>query len=111
MLITDLGQHTIILGKLWINRHRVLLDIRLDSVVFPRDRKSEMDVRVTEISSEPERPIKILQRIRLLMDEKDFTIRSINADAFDLLTRQSKVKETQLFAISMEDIDALILAD
>ena len=61
--------------------------MRLDSVVFPKDRKSEIDVRVTEISLKSERPIKILQRIRLSIDKKDFTIRSININAFSLLAR------------------------
>ena len=36
LLITTLGQHPIILGKPWLNRHRVLLDIESDSLVFGR---------------------------------------------------------------------------
>ena len=34
MLITPLGQHPIILGKPWLNRHGVVLDMKLDSLIF-----------------------------------------------------------------------------
>ncbi len=34
MLITSLGNHPIILGKPWMNKHRVMLDITEDKVVF-----------------------------------------------------------------------------
>ena len=34
MLITPLEQHPIILGKPWLNRHRVVLDMKSDSLIF-----------------------------------------------------------------------------
>ena len=36
MLITTLGQHPIILGKPWLNKHRVVLDMGSDSLIFGR---------------------------------------------------------------------------
>ena len=34
MLITKLGQHPIIFGKLWIKKHGVVLDMRNDQLIF-----------------------------------------------------------------------------
>ena len=34
MLIADLGQHDIILGKPWMNRNQLLLNMKDDSIVF-----------------------------------------------------------------------------
>ena len=34
MLITPLGQHPVILGKPWLNRHEVVLDMKFDRLIF-----------------------------------------------------------------------------
>lgn len=34
MLITPLGQHAMVLGKPWLNRHEVILDMRHNSLIF-----------------------------------------------------------------------------
>ena len=34
MLITSLGSQYIILGKLWMNKHKVLLDMADDRIIF-----------------------------------------------------------------------------
>ena len=115
MLITDLGQHDVILGKPWMNRHGVLLDMKSDSVVFPTHKELESTPRIAEISSDSESPKaipRILQRVRpSVKEEEAFTIHSVNASAFHLLACSAKAKGTQLFAMSMEDIDAMLLAD
>jgi len=40
----DLGEYPIILGKPWINKHGVILDIATDSIRFP----SQTDVLVPQ---------------------------------------------------------------
>ena len=99
-----------------MNRHRVLLDMRSNSVVFPKAKETSREERIAEISplsiSEPPKPFpKILQRPRPSLEEEAFTIHSVNADVFGFLARQAKTKGTQLFAISMEDIDNLLRAN
>ena len=36
MLIADLGQHDIILGKSWMNWNQLVLNMKDDSIVFPQ---------------------------------------------------------------------------
>jgi len=44
LYITDLGEYPIILGKPWMNKHGVILDMATDSIRFP----SQTDVLVPQ---------------------------------------------------------------
>ena len=97
-LITDIGHHDAILGKTWMNKNRVLLDLGNDSIIFP-ERQS-----VNSTTSPSARP-KILPRPSPRSKEDAFSIHSVGAAAFHSLSKRPKTDNVQIFAISMEDIN------
>lgn len=116
MLITDLGQHAAILGKPWMNRFGVLLDMSNDSLIFRKNgdhAKTPPSLPAApptprEGKSPPKPTPKILSRPQPAAQESPFSIYSVGAAAFALLADQC---DTQLFAMSMEDIDNRLLLD
>ena len=54
MLITPLGQHFIILGKPWLNQHRVVLDMKSDSLIFVPSRCSHFGAPKVPEPQKPE---------------------------------------------------------
>ena len=71
MLITRLGNHKVILGKPWMNTNGILLDMRQDRLIFPRDQqplansKDQEDVLPKTayiIPAKRTAPVTILQR-------------------------------------------------
>ena len=118
MLITDLGQHAAILGKPWMNRFGVLLDMSNDTIIFPNqlpktnpkpilsinpESKSPLETRVVEPSTS--KAPKILPRLKPPQEDEQYTIHSVGAEAFGLLARGARRNKTEIFALSMEDID------
>lgn len=71
MLIADIGQHDAILGKPWMNRNKLLLNMSNDSIIFPSDLASKPSV--TPPSTPPILGIpKILPRPTLASNETPF---------------------------------------
>ena len=97
-LITDIGHHDAILGKTWMNKNRVLLDLGNDSIIFPDTIHTSPTLPST---SKPQ----ILPRPRPKAKDDVFSICSVGADAFHLLARRAKSDNAQVFAMSMEDIN------
>lgn len=97
-LITDIGHHEAILGKTWMNKNRVLLDLGNDSIIFP-------DSRLMSPSQPPAPTPKILPRPKAKAKEDIFSIHSVGAAAFHSLAKRSKSDNIQIFAMSMEDIN------
>jgi len=96
-----------------MNRNRLLLDMATDSIIFPTKPISQeprpirqLTTQVPRTSSPP--PIKILPRPRPTSDDAPFQIYSIGASPFQMLSRR---KDTQIFTMSIEDIDNQLLMD
>ena len=115
-LIAELGQHAVILGKPWMNRFGVLLDMSNDSILF-RDNLAQSSREETQIPLPSEPPqeekaplppppkIKILPRPQPSAEDQLRSIHSVGAAPYALLARQAEHTGTQIFAMSMEDID------
>ena len=97
-LITNVGHHDGILGKTWMNKNRLLLDLSNDTIIFP---KSTQDSRPRP----PTPPLKIFPRARPRPKEDVFSIHSVGAASFYSLARRPKSDGIQIFAMSMEDVN------
>lgn len=121
MLIADLGQHAAILGKPWMNRFGVLLDMSNDSILFPKNltltalpapAPSPVESPPpTEITQKPLFKPQVLPRPQPSPGDKPFSIHSVGAASFASIARRAEDTGTQLFAMSMEDIDREIAFD
>ena len=112
MLITDLGKQHIILGKPWMNKHKVMLDIADDRIIFvlgrcdhtgaptPKPSPSSLVVELESTTSKPaksskaavakSRPKKVSTLLPTpipLEENKALDIRQIGAAAFHSLAR------------------------
>ena len=56
MLIAPLGQHRLILGKPWMNKHQVLLDCQRDKLLFWPGRCSHDGAKPTDLKDLPTLP-------------------------------------------------------
>ena len=98
MLITDLGNQHIILGKPWMNKHKVLLDMADDRIVFvpgrcdhtgaptpkpPKLPTSSLGVEVTSTASKSAKPTKVA--VAKPKPKKALDISQIGAASFHLL--------------------------
>ena len=120
MLIADLGQHDVILGKPWMNRHRLQLDLSNDSILFPEpsspprskspssSEASLPHASTKQMGSFPPRVPKVLARPKPEKADAPFSIHSIGAAPFGCLARRY---DTQIFALSMADIDSQLALD
>ena len=107
MLIADLGGHQAILGKPWMNKNQLLLNMADDSIIFPKPPKPPPPAPLPETNL-PLLPTKILSRPKPGNGEDSFSIRSVGAGPYSLLARQ---KDVHIFAMSMSDLDRQIASD
>ena len=118
ILITDLEQHAAILNKLWINRFEILLDINNDTIIFlnqlfktnPKlilsinpESKSFFETRIVELFTS--KTPKILFRLKLPQKDEQYIIYNIGIKAFGLLAREARRNKTEIFALSIKNID------
>ena len=89
MLITNLGNQHIILGKPWMNKHKVLLDMADDRIVF-------LPGRCDHTGAPQARP-KALKKPLLLLpppeENKALNIAEISATTFYMYTRNQKKRD------------------
>ena len=103
LLIADIGPHAIILGKPWMNRRGLQLDMKTDTIRFPvSSPASSLSPRPSPLLRPISPPLKVLPRPKPLLNEEDFQIYCIGAGAYGLLARQ---RDMEIFAMSMEEID------
>ena len=114
MLIADLGQHDIILGKPWMNRNQLVLNMKDDSIVFPQKPFPSSPLQ-TPLRTPLRTPLqtvritpKILPRPSPTADDNAFSVCSVGAAPYAVLARQ---EEVQIFAMSMKDIDKQLALD
>ncbi len=120
MLIADIDHHDAILGKLWMNKNEILLDMRNDVIVFPNQLEALISVFSMSVrASHPKWPrspnpsissvLKVLQRSAPTASEKNFSMFSVRAAPFHALVKRSKKDRIEVFAMSIEDIDREIV--
>jgi len=120
MLIADIDHHEAILSKLWMNKNGILLNMRNDVIVFPDQLNTPISVfpippnskhpswpRSTSPSStiQTKAPIMLKRPVSTTAKEESFSIRSIDAASFKTLLNRSKKNQTEVFALSMTDIN------
>lgn len=111
MLIAPLGQHDVILGKLWMNRHGVVLDILKDTVLFVPGR-CDHDGNQTSapkdlILAKPPSPVQsILKRKSPPQPTCESEPESLQSDVEDDLSTNQNVLEPKLQKVQKaKDID------
>ena len=139
MLITRLGNHKVILGKPWMNTNGILLDMRQDKLIFPRDQQPLANPKDHEevlpkttyviparrtipvtilqrplIASPPPQPPDVEAPLPLLKPIKKPTqldIAPISAGAFYKWSScWAKAKGAHCFSLTISQIDKMLLA-
>ena len=96
-LIANIGHHDAILGKTWMNKNRLLLDINNDTIIYSKGPSTPQANQI---------PPKILPRPKPQAEYTPILIHAIGAAVFHSLATKPKSENIQLFAMSMQDIDA-----
>jgi hypothetical protein len=120
MLIADIGHHEAILGKPWMNKNGILLDMRKDVIVFPDQLNTSISVfPVPPNSKQPSwprstsppstiqtrAPMMLKRPVPSTTQEESFSIRSIGVAPFKTLLDRSKKDKTEVFALFMANIN------
>jgi len=119
MLIVDIDHHEIILEKSWMNKNDLLLDMRHDEIVFLNwldklisilsvSTKAKQSNWFRSSSSFINSVLKVLQWSAMMTQKKNFSMFSIAAASFHSLLKKSKKAKTEVFAMSMKDINRKI---
>ena len=105
LLITKLGQHPIILGRPWMKKHGVLLDMIYDSITFSSGFCTHLG---TSLSPIPPKPIEETKEISEAKEQPDITPNRIlkrgsieNLDGF-LKTTEKIVRKKRRLAIAFK---------
>ncbi len=123
MLIADIKHHEAILSKFWMNKNKILLNIRHDTIIFSdqlnisiliflisSNTKHSSWSRSTLISSAAHSKIfKMLKCSVLIIQKESFSIQNIDVVSFQALVKRKKKNQTKIFAMFIEDIDREII--
>ncbi len=123
MLIADIDHHEVILGKSWMNKNEILLNMRINVIVFSNQLNTFISIfsislnskhsswsRSTSSTSISQSKIsRMLKRsVSTTIQKESFTIRSIDVASFKTLLNHSKKNQTEVFALFMKNIDRKI---
>ncbi len=123
MLIADINYHEVILGKSWMNKNEILLNMRIDVIVFPNQLNTFISIfsislnskhsswlRSTSFTSISQSKVsRMLKRsVSTTIQKEFFSIWSINVALFKTLLNYSKKNQTEVFALFMKNIDRKI---
>jgi len=123
MLITDIEHHEAILSKLWMNKNKILLNMKHDTIVFSNQLNISISVFLissntkhsswswsTLISSAAHSKIsKMLKHSVLIIQKKSFSIQNIDVIFFQALVKRKKKNQIEIFAMFIKDIDRKII--
>ncbi len=123
MLIANIKHHKAILSKLWMNKNEILLNMRHDTIVFSDQLNISISIflissntkhwswlQLTSISSAAHSNVsKILKHSVSIIQKELFSIQNINVVSFQALVKRKKKNQTEIFAMSIEDIDRKII--
>ena len=109
LTITDLRQHNIILRKSWINKNELLLNIKNDSIVFRKASfKTMKKLTISAAQSFSQFTSKIFSHSVSSDDDNTFNLCSVEVTLYTVLVYW---ENTQIFALSMKDIDRQLTVD
>ncbi len=119
MLIADIGHHEAILGKPWMNKNGILLNMRNDVIVFPDQLNTSISIfsippnskhpSWSQSTSPPSiTQTKVSMMLKRPVREESFSIRSIDAASFKTLLNRSKKDKIEVFALFMTNINRKI---
>ncbi len=123
MLIVDIEHHEAILSKFWMNKNEILLNMRHDTIIFSDQLNISISIFSislntkhlswswsTLISSAAHSKIfKMLKHSVSFFQKKSFLIQNINIIFFQALVKWKKKNQTEIFTMSIEDIDRKII--
>ncbi len=120
MLIADIDHHEVILEKSWMNKNEILLNMQIDVIVFSNQLNTLISIlsislnskhlswsRSTSFTSISQSKIsRMLKRsVSTMIQKESFSIQSIDAASFKMLLNHSKKNQTEVFVLSIIDID------
>jgi len=119
MLIAYINHHEVILSKLWMNKNEILLNMQNDVIVFSDQLNTSISIfsislnskhlswsRSTSSSSITQ--TKISMMLKQLIQEKLFSIWSIDAASFKTLLNHLKKNKIEVFVLFMMNINRKI---
>ena len=119
-LIVDINHNEVILSKLWMNKNEILLNIWNDVIVFSNQLNTSISIFLIFLNSKHsswsrltlffsiiqiKTSIMLKQSVSTTTKKESFLIQSINAASFKTLLNHSKKNQTEVFALSMIDIN------
>ncbi len=123
MLIADIDHHEVILEKSWMNKNEILLNIQIDVIIFSNQLDTFISIFLISLNSKhsswsrstsftftsQSKIFRMLKRsVSTTIQEKSFSIQSINVASFKILLNHSKKNQTEVFALFMKNIDRKI---
>jgi len=123
MLIADIKHHEAILSKLWMNKNKILLNMRHDTIVF----FDQLDISISIFSislntkhsswswstlifsAAHSKIFKMLKHSVSFFQKKSFLIQNIDIVSFQALVKRKKKNQTKIFAMFIKDIDRKIV--
>ncbi len=123
MLITDIDHHEVILEKSWMNKNEILLNMRINIIVFSNQLDTFISIFSISLNSKhlswsrstsstfifQSKISRILkQSVSTMIQKESFLIQSINVASFKTLLNRSKKNQTDVFALFMKNIDRKI---
>ncbi len=123
MLITDIEHHEAILSKFWMNKNEILLNMRHDTIVFSD--QLNISIAIFSVSSNTKysnwsrstlifsaahsKIFKMLKHSVSFIQKESFLIQNINVISFQVLVKQKKKNQTEIFAMFIKNIDREII--
>ncbi len=120
MLIADINHHEVILGKSWMNKNEILLNMQIDVIVFLNQLNTFISIFLISFNSKHSswswstsstsifqskisRMLK--QSVLTTIQKESFLIWSINVASFKTLLNRLKKNQTEVFALFMKNIN------
>ncbi len=120
MLIADINHHEVILEKSWMNKNEILLNMRIDVIVFSNQLDTFISIFSISLNSKhsswsrstsftfisQSKISRMLKRsVSTTIQKESFTIQSIDIASFKTLLNHSKKNQTEVFTLFMKNID------
>ncbi len=123
MLIVDIEHHEAILSKFWMNKNEILLNMKHDTIIFSDQLNISISIFSISLNTKHlswswstlislaahSKIFKMLKHSVSFFQKKSFLIQNINIIFFQALVKWKKKNQTEIFAMSIEDIDRKII--
>ncbi len=120
MLIVDINHHEVILEKSWMNKNEILLNMRIDVIVFSNQLNTFISIFSISLNSkysswswstlftsifQSKISRMLKQFVSTTIQKESFSIWSINVASFKMLLNHSKKNKIKVFALFMMNIN------